>query len=45
MAASALLAVELLIQIPFLGVNGLQAAMGAVGGTAAALAWHARRTW
>jgi hypothetical protein len=45
MVASALLAVELLVQIPYLGVNGLQAAMALIGGTAAALAWHARRTW
>jgi hypothetical protein len=45
MVASALLAVELLVQIPFLGVNGLQAAMALVGGTAAGLAWHARDTW
>jgi hypothetical protein len=45
MVASALLAVELLVQIPFLGVNGLQAAMASIGGTAAALAWHARKTW
>lgn len=45
MVASGLLAVELLVQIPFLGVNGLQAAMGLIGGTAAALAWQARRTW
>ena len=45
MVASALLAVELLVQIPFLGVNGLQAAMALVGGTAAGLAWHARATW
>jgi hypothetical protein len=45
MVASGLLAVELLVQIPFLGVNGLQAAMALIGGTAAALAWHARRTW
>ena len=43
--ASGLLAVELLVQIPFLGVNGLQAAMALIGGTAAALAWQARRTW
>jgi len=43
--ASVLLAVELLVQIPFLGVNGLQAAMALVGGTAAGLAWHARATW
>lgn len=45
MVASALLAVELLVQIPFLGINGLQAAMALVGGTAAGLAWHARATW
>ncbi len=45
MVASGLLAVELLVQIPFLGVNGLQAAMALIGGTAAALAWQARRTW
>jgi hypothetical protein len=45
MVASGLLAAELLVQIPFLGVNGLQAAMALIGGTAAALAWHARRTW
>lgn len=45
MAASALLGVELLVQIPFLGVNGLQASMALIGGTAAALAWHARATW
>jgi hypothetical protein len=45
LVASALLAVELLVQIPFLGVNGLQAAMALVGGTAAGLAWHARATW
>jgi hypothetical protein len=45
MVASSLLAVELLVQIPFLGVNGLQAAMAVVGGTAAGLAWHARATW
>lgn len=43
--ASALLGVELVVQIPFLGVNGLQAAMALVGGTAAALAWRARGTW
>src|SRR4051794_31185683 len=41
LTASGLLAVELLVQMPFLGVNGLQAAMAAVGGTAAGLAWHA----
>ena len=45
MVASALLGVELLVQIPFLGVNGLQAAMALVGGTAATLAWRARQTW
>ena len=45
LVASALLAVELLVQIPFLGVNGLQAAMALVGGAAAALAWHVRKTW
>jgi hypothetical protein len=45
MVASGLLAVELLVQVPFLGVNGLQAAMALIGGTAAALAWQARRTW
>ena len=45
MVASGLLAVELLVQIPFLGVNGLQATMGLIGGTAAALAWDARRSW
>jgi hypothetical protein len=43
--ASALLGVELLVQIPFLGVNGLQAAMAAIGATAAGLAWRARDTW
>ena len=45
MVASALLGVELLVQIPFLGVTGLQAAMALVGGTAATLAWRARQTW
>lgn len=45
LVASALLAIELLVQIPFLGVNGLQAAMALVGGTAAAVAWRARATW
>ena len=45
LVASGLLAIELLVQIPFLGVNGLQAAMALIGGTAAALAWQARRTW
>ena len=45
LVASALLAVELLVQIPFLGVNGLQAAMALVGGTAAAVAWRTRATW
>lgn len=44
LVASALLAVELLVQIPFLGVNGLQASMALVGGTAAVVAWLARRT-
>ena len=44
MVASTLLAVELLVQIPFLGVNGLQSAMALVGGTAAAVAWRARAT-
>ena len=43
--ASALLGVELLVQIPFLGINGLQGAMALIGGTAAGLAWHARGTW
>jgi hypothetical protein len=45
LAASALLGVELLVQIPFLGVNGLQVAMALIGGTAADLAWRARATW
>jgi hypothetical protein len=45
LVASALLGVELLVQIPFLGVNGLQAAMALMGGTAAMLAWGARATW
>jgi hypothetical protein len=45
LAASALLGIELLVQIPFLGVNGLQAAMTLIGGTAATLAWRARATW
>ena len=45
MVASGLLAVELLVQIPVLGVNGLQAAMALIGGTAAALALQVRRTW
>jgi hypothetical protein len=45
LVASALLGVELLVQIPFVGVNGLQGAMALVGATAAGLAWHARRTW
>src|SRR5690242_17681566 len=43
--ASGLLGVELLVQIPFLGVNGLQAAMALIGATAAGLAWAARGTW
>jgi len=43
--ASGLLAVELLVQVPFLGVNGLQVAMASIGGTAAALAWRGRHTW
>ena len=43
--ASALLGVELVVQIPFLGLNGLQAAMALIGGTAAGLAWRARGTW
>jgi hypothetical protein len=43
--ASGLLAVELLVQVPFLGVNGLQVAMATIGGTAAALAWRGRHTW
>jgi hypothetical protein len=45
LAANALLAVELLVQMPFLGVNGLQVAMALIGGTAAVLAWRARATW
>ena len=45
LVASALLAIELLVQIPFLGVNGLQASMALIGGTAAAMAWRARATW
>lgn len=45
LVASALLGVELLVQIPFLGVNGLQVAMALIGGTAAVLAWRARATW
>ena len=43
--ASSLLALELLIQIPFLGVNALQAVMALIGGVAAALAWQSRRAW
>jgi hypothetical protein len=42
--ASALLGVELLVQIPFLGLNGLQGVMAVIGATAAGLAWHARGT-
>ena len=45
LVASALLGIELLVQIPFLGVNGLQAVMALIGGTAAGLAWQARGTW
>ncbi len=43
--ASGLLAVELLVQIPLLGVNGLQASMALVGATAAGLAYRGRHTW
>ena len=45
LVASILLALELLIQIPFLGVNALQAVMALIGGAAAALAWQSRTTW
>lgn len=41
LVASAALGVELLVQIPFLGPNVLQAVFGAVGLTMAVLAWRA----
>ena len=41
LAASALLAVELLVQIPFLGLNPLQAVLGSVAVVMGALAWDA----
>jgi hypothetical protein len=42
--ASALLAVELLVQMPFLGLNVLQAVFGTVAVAMAVLAWQARRS-
>ena len=45
MVASGLLAVELLVQVPFLGFNVMQAVFGAVAVVMAALAWRARAGW
>jgi hypothetical protein len=45
LVASALLAVELLVQIPFVGPSMLQAVMGTVAIVLAVLALAARPTW
>ena len=45
LVASALLAVELLVQIPFVGPSVLQAVMGTVAIVLAVLALAARPTW
>jgi hypothetical protein len=45
LAASALLAVELLVQIPFVGPSVLQAVLGTVAIVLAVLALAARPTW
>ena len=45
LVASALLAVELLVQIPFVGLSVLQAVFGAVAVAMAVLAWVARSSW
>ncbi len=42
--ASAMLALELVVQMPFLGLNVLQAVFGTVAVVMAALAWQARRS-
>jgi hypothetical protein len=42
--ASAMLALELVVQLPFLGFNVLQAVFGTVAVVMAALAWQARRS-
>ena len=45
LVASAVLALELLVQIPFLGFSILQAVFGAIAIGMAALALLARRRW
>ncbi len=45
LVASALLAFELVVQIPFVGPSVLQAVMGSVALVMALLAWLARPTW
>lgn len=44
MVASALLLVEVLVQVPFVGPSVLQAVMGTIALVLGGLAWHARRT-
>ncbi len=43
--ASGVLAIELAVQVPFVGPSVLQAVFGAVAVTMAALAWAARDSW
>ena len=45
LVASGLLAIELAVQVPFVGPSVLQAVFGAVAVTMAALAWAGRDTW
>ncbi len=44
MVASALLLVEVLVQVPFVGPSVLQAVMGTIALALGGLAWHALRT-
>ncbi|MFN8157965.1 MAG: hypothetical protein U0R68_11145 [Candidatus Nanopelagicales bacterium] len=44
LVASALLLVEVLVQVPFVGPSVLQVVMGTIAVVLGALAWHARRT-